>query len=92
MQEDILAELQTKMGTVLGGTGVFGKTGSMGLDPYTILGLKSDATEEEVRTRFRELAKLLHPDTAPIKGTSFLFQLVNIANEMIAQDRRSRQS
>lgn len=88
MQGEIFEELQKKMGTALGGTGVFGKASTMGLDPYVMLGLEKDATDDEVRTRFRELARLLHPDTATVKGTAFLFQLVNIANEMITQERR----
>ena len=87
IQDDIFAEMTEKMGTVLGGTGVFGKAGTMGMNPYIMLGLEKSATDDEVRARFRELAKLLHPDTAPVKGTSFLFQMVNIANEMIARER-----
>jgi len=30
--------------------------------PYQVLGIASDATEEEVRRAYREKAKLLHPD------------------------------
>jgi len=87
IQDDVFEELQKKMGTALGGTGVFGKAGTMGLDPYIMLGLERTATDDEVKTRFRELARLLHPDTATVKGTAFLFQLVNIANEMITRER-----
>lgn len=87
MQDNIFAEMSEKMGAALGGTGVFGKAGTMGMNPYVMLGLEKSATDEEVKTRFRELAKLLHPDTATVEGTSFLFQMVNIANEMIARER-----
>jgi len=86
IQEDFLSDMQAKMGDVLGGTGIFGKTGTM--DPYMILGLNRDATDEEVKSRFRELARLLHPDTSAVKGTSFLFQLVNLAYNMIVREKQ----
>ena len=31
-------------------------------DPYKILGIPNTATEEEVKTAYRELAKKYHPD------------------------------
>jgi len=31
-------------------------------DPYRVLGLKRSATDEDVRRRLRELAKVFHPD------------------------------
>lgn len=34
-------------------------------DPYTILGLNKDASEEDIRRAFRRLAKELHPDVRP---------------------------
>jgi hypothetical protein len=34
-------------------------------DPYQILGVSPDATEREIRTAFRTLAKELHPDRNP---------------------------
>jgi len=90
MQDDIFADMAEKMGAALGGTGAFGKAGTMGMNPYAMLGLEKSASDDEVRTRFRELAKLLHPDTATVKGTSFLFQMVNIANEMITRERSNK--
>jgi DnaJ-class molecular chaperone len=34
-------------------------------DPYAILGVKQEATQEEIRAAYRQLAKKLHPDLNP---------------------------
>ena len=31
-------------------------------DPYSVLGVSKNATEEEVKTAYRELARKYHPD------------------------------
>ena len=59
-----------------------------GLDPYRVLGLEKTATDEEVRTRYRELLKKLHPDTAGVRGTDFLLQMMIAAYQQIAKERR----
>ena len=59
-----------------------------GLDPYRVLGLEKTATDAEVRTRYRELLKKLHPDTAGIRGTDFLLQMMIAAYQKIATERR----
>jgi hypothetical protein len=56
-------------------------------DPYRVLGLDKSASNEEVKTRFRELLRKLHPDTSGIEGTAFLLQLVIAAYEMIKVER-----
>jgi DnaJ-class molecular chaperone len=56
-------------------------------DPYRVLGLDKSASDEEVKTRFRELLRKLHPDTSGIEGTAFLLQLVIAAYEMIRIER-----
>jgi len=58
-----------------------------GNDPYKVLGLKSTATEEEVRTRYRKLMFILHPDTAASEGTEYSCQQVTEAYQKIAKER-----
>ena len=58
-----------------------------GFDPYRVLGLEKTATNEAVKKRYRKLLIKLHPDTAGVKGTDFLLQLVLAAYEMIRAER-----
>ncbi len=58
-----------------------------GFDPYRISGLDKSASDEEVKKRYRELLYKLHPDTAGVEGTAFLFQMVLAAYEMIKKER-----
>ena len=61
--------------------------GQSGADPYRVLGLDRSASDEEVKRRFRELARVLHPDTSGGEGTEFLFKLVNLSYEQISRER-----
>ena len=60
----------------------------MTLDPYLILGLDKSASDDEVKKRYRELLRKLHPDTSGVEGTAFLLQMVLGAYEMIGRERR----
>ena len=64
--------------------------GKADIDPYRVLGLEKTATYEDVKKRFRELVGKLHPDTAGVKGTVFLFQLVTAAYQQISKERGCR--
>jgi len=66
-------------------SGMIGK--QPGFDPYQILGLERSASDEEVKRRYRELVRRLHPDTAGTEGTVFLLQMVLAAYEMIRKER-----
>ena len=51
---------------------------------YRILGLDPSASDEEVKKRYRELAKKLHPD---VGGTDALFAILQMAYEQIKKER-----
>jgi DnaJ-domain-containing protein 1 len=56
-------------------------------DPYRVLGLDKTAADHEIKSRYRELLRKLHPDTAGVKGTEFLVQVVNAAYAQISKER-----
>ena len=56
-------------------------------DPYMVLGLEKTATYDQVKKRYRELARYFHPDTAAVHGTGFFFLQVQAAYEAIRQER-----
>jgi DnaJ-domain-containing protein 1 len=58
-----------------------------GFNAYRVLGLEKTATDEEVKKRYRELLKKLHPDTAGVRGTDFLLQMMIAAYRQITQER-----
>jgi DnaJ-domain-containing protein 1 len=60
---------------------------SGGFDPYRVLGIEKTATDAEVRKRYRELLVKLHPDTAGIRGTDFLLQMMIAAYRQIEKER-----
>ena len=58
-----------------------------GFDPYRVLGLEKTATDEEIKKRYRELLIKLHPDTAGVRGTDCLLQMMIAAYQQIARER-----
>ena len=56
--------------------------GSDKSDPYTILGVKRDATNDEIKGRYRELVREHHPDKLMAEGVPQEF--VEVANEKLA--------
>ena len=69
-------------------------------DPYAVLGLKSDATEKQIKSAFRTLAKECHPDVAgddPAKVQRFkdlraAYELLVDPARRAAWDRRAERS
>ena len=57
------------------------------VDPYRVMGLERTATGDQIKKQYRELAQKLHPDTARIRGTEFLFQLVTAAYQQISREK-----
>lgn len=77
---------------IIGSLGIdlsaIGRQGTLpGFDPYRVLGLERTASDADVKERYRDLVKLLHPDTAPAPGTDCLFGMVNAAYELIRKER-----
>ncbi len=54
-------------------------------DYYSILGVTSSATREEIKAAFRSLARLHHPDKA---GDAVKFKEVNEAHGILADDEK----
>ncbi len=61
-------------------------------DPYAILGVKRDASAEEIRTAYRKLAKKHHPDLNPgNKEAEARFKTISAANELLSDpEKRAR--
>jgi DnaJ-class molecular chaperone len=64
-------------------------------DPYQTLGVKKDASQEDIRKAYRKLAKKLHPDLNPgnkkaeeqFKETSAAYDLLSDADKRVRFDR-----
>ncbi|MGV8996997.1 MAG: DnaJ C-terminal domain-containing protein [Parvibaculaceae bacterium] len=61
-------------------------------DPYDTLGVKRDATADEIRSAYRKLAKLHHPDLNPgKKDAEDRFKAVSAANDLLSDpEKRAR--
>jgi DnaJ-class molecular chaperone len=61
-------------------------------DPYQILGVKRDATQDEIRRAYRKLAKQHHPDLNPgNKEAEDRFKAVSGANDLLSDaEKRAR--
>lgn len=58
---------------------------------YTLLGIPLDATDEEIRTAYREAARRAHPDTSQNPDTTENFIKIQKAYEVLSDpDQRSR--
>ena len=73
-----------------GGVGSY--IGSMATDPYETLGVSRTATQDEIRTAFRKIAKKNHPDLNPgDSAAEDRFKAANAANEILSDaDRRAK--
>ena len=52
-------------------------------DYYEILGVKKDATEAQIKSAYRKLARKYHPDVNKEKGAEEKFKDINEAYEVL---------
>lgn len=59
------------------------------MNNYSVLGLKKGATIKEIKSKFRELAKIHHPDRG---GNQLVFVQINLAYEALLKGDAGEQS
>jgi DnaJ-class molecular chaperone len=61
-------------------------------DPYAVLGVKREGTQDEIRKAYRQLAKKLHPDLNPgDKAAEEKFKQVSVAYDLLGDpEKRAR--
>jgi DnaJ-class molecular chaperone len=63
----------------------------MSRDPYEILGVKRDASQKEIQSAFRKLAKKYHPDLNPgDKKAEERFKDISAANEILGDEEKRK--
>ena len=55
---------------------------------YECLGLKNDASVEDIKKAFKRLAKLLHPDKCKLADSTDAFQLLLFAKDALLNNRK----
>src|ERR1700742_977389 len=61
------------------------------IDYYKVLGVKKDASQDEIRSAYRKLARKHHPDLNPNdKEANKKFQQINEANEVLSDPEKRK--
>ena len=64
----------------------------MAIDPYRTLGVAKDATQDQIRSAYRKLAKKHHPDLNPgNKAAEEQFKAVSSANDLLSDPEKRAQ-
>lgn len=62
----------------------------MATDYYAVLGVRRDASQEEIKKAFRRLARELHPDVNPDPKTQERFKEINAAYEVLSDPQKKQ--
>lgn len=55
---------------------------------YDVLGVKTDATQDEINKAFRKMARLYHPDKNPGPQAEDMFKKINNANDILSNPEK----
>jgi DnaJ-domain-containing protein 1 len=64
------------------------KYGAKKGDHYKILGLKKTATQKDIKTNYRNLAVILHPDRCKLEGSQEAIRKINKAYELLKDETK----
>jgi DnaJ-class molecular chaperone len=59
-------------------------------DPYQVLGVSRTASEDEIRRRYRQLVKELHPDVNPDQAAEERFKKVTVAFDILGDPEKKK--
>lgn len=62
------------------------------MDPYKVLGISKDASEEEIKKAYRRLAKKYHPDVCKEANAESKFKEIQNAYDMIMDHKKNKNS